>query len=250
MKIMSQLKISAVCYLNTIPFVYGLQQSGLLKNFRLDLDIPSICAKKLQSEEVDISLVPVGAFTDFTQYHLISDYCIGAVGEVKTVLLLSKVPLDKIRKISLDFDSRTSVRLIKVLGEHYWHISPEWENLSSDRLMKSYIPESVVAIGDKTFTLRGHYPYIYDLAEVWINFTSLPFVFAAWISKKKMPASILAPFTEALSYGVDHKKESIEFFKDKLPQDVDCLDYLEKNISYLLDIQKRQGLELFLSYLK
>ena len=77
------LKISAVSYLNTYPFVYGLQQSGLLDKFKLELDVPSVCASKLKNNQADIALVPVGALPDFDQYELTSCYCIGAVNQVK-----------------------------------------------------------------------------------------------------------------------------------------------------------------------
>lgn len=246
---MGELKISAVSYLNTFPFVYGLMKSGFLKDFKLDLDIPSVCAEKLRTGVVDISLVPVGALPDFGHYHFISDFCIGAAGKVKTVLLLSKVPLDKISEVHLDYDSRTSVQLIKVLAEKYWEINPSWKNLQPGQASSDNTLESLVAIGDKTFEIRHHYPFIYDLAEEWINFSGLPFVFAVWISRSELPEEMKSPFRKALAWGVEHKAESLEFFRDKLPGCEDCLAYLEDNISYNLDEKKQQGLELFLNYM-
>jgi len=246
---MNPLRITAVSYLNTFPFVYGIQQSGFLKNFRLDLEIPSLCAENLKNETTDISLVPAGAIPELKQYHFISGYCIGAVGPVQTVLLLSRVPLEKITQVHLDFDSRTSVRLVKLLAANYWGISPVWKNLAAGEASHTFSVESMVAIGDKTFSLRPYFPYIYDLAEEWVRFTDLPFVFAVWLSREKLPDNILNPFCRALTYGVDHKRECIEFFREKLPPCGDCLEYLEKNISYPFDERKRQGLKLFLSYL-
>lgn len=247
---MDELKISAVSYLNTFPFVYGLMKSGFLKDFRLDLDIPSVCAEKLSKGMVDISLVPVGALTDFKKLHFISDYCIGATGQVKTVLLLSQVPLKQIKQIHLDFDSRTSVQLVKVLAEKYWDIHPSWTNLQQGQAISGNPMEALVAIGDKTFELRHHYPFVYDLAEEWMKYTGLPFVFAVWISREKLPEKVISPFRESLAWGVGHKAESLEFFRDKLPAYEDCLAYLEKNISYQLDAKKQQGLALFLKYMK
>jgi chorismate dehydratase len=247
---MELLKISAVSYLNTIPFVYGIQRSGLLKNYRLDLDIPSLCAKKLKNGEVDVALIPVGALNDLDSFKFITDYCIGAVNTVKTVLLLSHKPLHEITEIGLDYDSRTSVQLIKVLAEHQWKIAPLWKNLMPGQASQDPGVEAIVAIGDKTFDLVKKYPYCYDLAEEWIRLTSLPFVFAVWVTTKELPEPLQTALNNALKYGVSHIKETLEFFKDKLPAEEDCQSYLEKNISYTFDERKKEGLALFLNYLK
>ncbi|MEI6174147.1 MAG: menaquinone biosynthesis protein [Bacteroidota bacterium] len=246
---MELLKISAVSYLNTFPFVYGIRESGLLQNFALELDVPSICAEKLENGTVDIALVPVGALPGIGQFHHISDHCIGAVGEVKTVLLLSKVPLEKISQVYLDYDSRTSVELVKVLAKRSWKIDPQWKNLKSGEALSMDNLESLVAIGDKTFGIRPNFPYVYDLAEAWIDYTGLPFVFAAWVSRKKLDDDRLMQFSRALAWGVSHKRESLEYFSDKLPGCDDCLSYLENNISYDFDEKKKMGLSKFLGYL-
>jgi chorismate dehydratase len=246
---MNPLRISAVSYLNTFPFVYGIKESGRLSDFELSLEVPSQCAEKMKNGEADIALVPVAALPEIGDFHYISDYCIGAVGEVKTVLLLSKVPLDRITRIFLDFDSRTSVALVRVLARHHWHIAPQWENLREGRAVADREIESLVAIGDKTFAIRHNFPYVYDLAEAWIGFSGLPFVFAAWVSRERMPVRIIEQFTGALAYGVGRRRECIDYFRDRLPAYDDCLGYLERNISYEFDARKKEGLGLFLKYL-
>jgi chorismate dehydratase len=247
---MELLKISAVSYLNTFPFVYGIRESGLLTNYRLELDIPSICAQKLKDNKVDIALIPVGALSDLPSYQFVADFCIGAVNKVKTVLLLSYKPLDQITEIGLDYDSRTSVQLVKVLAKHFWKITPGWKNLLPGQVLKDDGPEAIVAIGDKTFELVKKYPYCYDLAGEWIKFTSLPFVFAAWVSNKSIPEDLRRALNNALEFGVNHIKETLEYFRDRLPADEDCQSYLEKNISFFLDDEKKKGLNLFLDYLR
>jgi chorismate dehydratase len=247
---METLKISAVSYLNTFPFVYGIQNSGLLKDYQLELDIPSLCARKLKNNLVDIALIPVGALSDFPSYEFVTNFCIGAVSAVKTVLLLSNKPLNEIREIGLDYDSRTSVQLVKVLAKHYWKIDPKWKDLQPEQAAQESSIEAIVAIGDKTFNLAGKYPYRYDLAEEWIRFTSLPFVFAAWVTTKSLPKSRQTELNNALEFGVNHIKDTLRFFKDKLPLGEDCQSYLEKNISYSFNEEKKKGLNLFLSYLQ
>jgi chorismate dehydratase len=246
---MEPLRISAVSYLNTFPFVYGIQQSGLLGNYRLDLDIPSLCAEKLKSGQADVALIPVGALSDLSGYEFVTGYCIGAVNSVKTVLLLSHKPLKGIREIGLDYDSRTSVRLVKVLAKHHWKIDPAWKNLKPGQATEEQEMDAIVAIGDKTFDLVRKYPYAYDLAEEWIRFTSLPFVFAAWVTTRKLSAPMLNDLNRALHYGVSHIPETLEYFKNRLPAGEDCKSYLEENISYTFDESKKKGLGLFLDYI-
>jgi chorismate dehydratase len=246
---MNSLKISAVSYLNTIPFVYGILKSGHLENFRLDLDVPSVCAERLKKGEVDAALVPVGAIPDFDNPFIVSEFCIGAVGKVKTVLLLSQKPLEQIDNIYLDYDSKTSVKLVKILAEHHWKISPQWSNLNPGQSDHPVQLASLVAIGDKTFELVKDYKYVYDLAEEWIRFTGLPFVFAVWLSKKQLPAIFIDQLNEALLFGLQHKAESLEYFKDKLPSCDDCLSYLENNISFQFDEEKKKGMQLYLRYI-
>ena len=244
------IKISAVSYLNTYPFVYGIRESGAIQDAVLNLEVPSVCARNFMEDKADIALVPAGALPEIGATSLLSEFCIGATGPVKTVLLLSTVPLQEIKTIFLDFDSRTSVRLVKVLAANFWKISPEWVGLEPGQAQERKTLESVVAIGDKTFALRDRYPYVYDLAEEWIRFTSLPFVFAVWIRKDNIPRNFLNAFCKALEFGVNRKAESINYFRNQLPPDVDCLDYLEHNISFTFDRDKQKGLELFLNYLK
>jgi len=246
---MKTLNLSAVSYLNTYPFVYGIKQSGYLQDYNLFLEVPSMCAERLKSGEADIALVPVGALPDFKNYHIVSDYCIGAVRQVVTVLLLSHKPLEKTRKIYLDFDSRTSARLVQVLAASYWKITPSFERLKPGQAEDDSEREAIVAIGDKTFAIRHRYPYSYDLADEWIKFTSMPFVFAVWISLKPVHKDILAPFNNALKFGIQNIEGTLDFFSAKLPKNADCRQYLSENISYPLDKAKREGLNLFLSYL-
>lgn len=247
---MPPLRITAVSYLNTFPFVYGIRESGYLTDYCLDLAIPSVCAGRLQSGEADVALIPVGALPQLEPVIRITDFCIGAVGNVKTVALFSHKPLSQIRRISLDFDSRTSVELVRILAARFWHIEPEFVQLPAGMADGTTDHEAVVAIGDKTFDMYSRYPYVTDLAGAWHQFTGLPFVFAIWATRKKIDENILGAFSDALAFGVERKAASLAYFSDMLPPCNDCLEYLEKNISFTLDEEKRKGLARFLEYLK
>jgi chorismate dehydratase len=244
------IKISAVSYLNTFPFIFGIENSAFLNNFSVEKDVPAICAQKLMDGNVDIGLVPVAVIPLIKTPEIITDYCIGAVGKVKTVLLLSHQPLHNISKIYLDYESRTSVQLVKVLAQNYWKINPAWEKSDSTFNHNLNKDEAIVLIGDKTFTATDKYPYVFDLAEEWINFTSLPFVFACWVANKKLSLDFISDFNKTLKFGVEHINETVRYFKEFIPKSVDATDYFINNISYSLDDNKRKGMELFFKYLK
>ena len=96
---MVKYKVSAVSYLNTIPFIHGIKSSNIYDSIDLQLDYPSVCAQKLIDDEVDIALVPVAVLKQNPSFNIVSDFCIGADGDVDTVCLYSKVPLEEIEEV-------------------------------------------------------------------------------------------------------------------------------------------------------
>jgi len=244
---MDVLRISAVSYLNSLPFVYGIRNSGFLKNIELALDVPSVCADKLINGEADLGLVPVAAIPDISNAQIVSDFCIGADGRVQTVLLISRKPLAEIKKICLDLESRTSVGLAKVLAKEYWKIKPQWESLPVNADFSKV--ETAVMIGDKTFILPEGFTYVYDLAKEWKNFTGLPFVFACWVANRWISPRQEKELNNALAYGVSHIKQAVEE-KDEIPVSKDqLLNYLRFSVSYDFNENKKIALKLFLEKL-
>jgi chorismate dehydratase len=245
---MKPIRITAISYYNTLPFIYGLTNSGLLSGYKLNLEVPSVSARKIIANEAEIGLIPVGALRTIPDYHLVSNLCIGADKEVKSVLLLANVALPEIKTIYLDTDSLTSVNLVRILSEKYWKIYPQWKSLSE---LKGKLPQDdgMVLIGDKTFGLSGQYPYCYDLAGEWIKFTGLPFVFAVWISLKQLPVDFEKSFQAALAWGVDHREQSVIMADKPHITNQELISYLKNDISYSLDEQKLKGMELFLKFL-
>ena len=247
---MNKLRISAVSYINSLPFVYGIKESGFLKNYELSLDVPSVCARKLMNNEVDVGLIPVAMIPEIRDGKILTDYCIGATGPVRSVVLGSNKSLDKITKIYLDTESKSSVRLAKILAEQFWKISPEWETVDILNFRNFNEDEAAVLIGDKVFKYEKHFKYIYDLASEWQRFTSHPFVFACWVSNKDIPSNIMHEFNQAVGYGVEHKLKALEFFTERRINNIDLVDYIQNNIVYDLDDNMYDGLKLFLDYLK
>jgi chorismate dehydratase len=246
---MEKVKISVVSYLNSKPFIYGLENSDIKPKIDLQLDIPSVCAQKLLEGKVDIGLIPVAVIPQLSEYHIISDYCIGAEGKVASVMLYSNVPLNEIENVVLDYQSRTSVTLVQVLAKHFWKISPSWIKAEVDYEKNVSGNSAAVIIGDRTFGLEGTYKYAYDLAEEWHKFTGLPFVFACWVANKELPADFLNSFNNALKWGIVKMPQLITEIENSGKYRTDVGFYLSQNISYNFNERKKKALELFLSYL-
>ena len=246
---MDKIKVSIVSYLNSKPFVYGIAHSEIFNTIELQQDIPSVCAKKLMDGTVDVGLIPVAVLPLLKEKYIISDYCIGAVGKVASVMLYSHVPLEEISTVLLDYQSRTSVTLVKVLAQNFWKIKPKWISAEVDFERKINGSTAAVIIGDRTFAIGDTYKYVYDLAEEWQKFTQLPFVFACWVANKKLPDSFLHDFNSALKYGLDNRTSLIAELQKDINYSSDIETYLTKNIDYDYNSAKKEALELFLTYL-
>jgi chorismate dehydratase len=244
---MEMVRISLVSYLNSVPFREVLEKDTDL-GIALSLDIPSECARKLADGEVDLGLVPVAVLKDNPHYQVISDFCIGADGAVDSVLLLSDVPLNEIKKIYLDFHSRTSVRLVQVLCKEFWKINPEFLPAEDDFMTKVGNTHAAVLIGDRAFSGKKAFPFVYDLPEEWKKMTGLPFVFAVWASNIPLAEAWIKQFDFKIASGLRRLEEVALKYQDEYPE-VNVLDYLTRKIDYRLDEQKRTAMARFLQYL-
>ena len=238
-----KVRVGAVSYLNTKPLIYGIEKGMIKDEADLLIDYPSKIASMLLEDEIDVGLVPVAVIPEMKEYHIISDYCIGSVGKVASVCLFSEVPLDKIETILLDYQSRTSVALLKVLIRDFWKIEIAFENTSGNYQTKISGTTAGLVIGDRALQQRKISPFIYDLGEEWEKFTGLPFVFAAWISNKKLDADFIKHFNEANGFGLNRIDEVVS----QNPYDVfDLHHYYTDCISFEMDQEKKNGLESFL----
>jgi chorismate dehydratase len=245
---MDKIRVSAVKYANTYPFIYGLTESGFDKRVILETDHPADCAEKLISGRADIGLIPVAVLPLLKESHIISNYCIGANGNVKTVMLLSNRPVEKIDTIYLDYRSRSSVNLTKVLAKNSWKKDFRWVNTSEGFDFINIDPnEAVVLIGDQCFEFEDRFAIKTDLACEWKNFSGLPFVFACWTSNKKLENSFIQDFSDALRLGVNNIDAVVEKFGETGIITGSVLKkYLTENIDYDFNEEKKRGLKLFL----
>jgi chorismate dehydratase len=249
---MDKIRISAVKYANTYPFIYGLTESGFDKKIILETDHPADCAAKLINRKVDIGLIPVASLLQLKEYYIISDFCIGANRNVRTVLLLSNCQFDEIETIYLDYRSRSSVALSKVLAKISWNREFRWMNTSKGFDFRNIgKKEAVVLIGDQCFEYEKSFRYKIDLASEWKDFSGLPFVFACWTANRILEKNFVEEFNHALSLGVSNIDKVVEKFNDTGPISGEILQkYLTDNIDYQLNEEKKKGLELFLELMK
>ena len=242
-----KVRVGAVSYLNTKPLIYGIEKGMIKEDANLIIDYPSKIASMLLEDQIDVGLVPVAIIPEMKTHYIISDYCIGSVGEVASVCLFSEVPLEKIKKVLLDYQSRTSVALLKILIEDFWKIKVDFEDTSGDYQSKIAGTTAGLIIGDRALQQRKISPFIYDLGAEWQKFTGFPFVFAAWISNKKLDDNFINDFNEANAFGLNRIDEVVV----KNPYTYfDLHHYYSDCISFILDENKKKGLELFLKMVK
>lgn len=240
--------MAAVSYLNTKPMLYGIKRHPVINKIELIEDYPSKIAQLLVDNEVDVGLIPVAATLRLKEWHIASDYCIGSKGPVASVCIFSQVPMNEIKKVYLDYQSRTSVNLARILLREYWKKEVELIDATGEDFRDEIEGTTAgVVIGDRALEQRSKSRFIYDLAEAWKSHTGLPFVFAAWISNKQLPADFINEFNEANSLGFKNLDKVIA----ENPFDFyDLDDYYRKCISYKLDDEKLKGLNLFLEKLR
>jgi len=241
-----RIRVGAVSYLNTRPLIYGVKRSPLMERIELIEEYPSRIAAMLLNDEIDVGLVPVAVIPKMKEHFIVTDYCIGTEREVASVAIFSEVPMEKIEKIILDYQSRTSVNLAKVLLREYWKKEVLFEEAGEDFMQQIGGTTAAVVIGDRALQQAHLSDYVYDLGIAWHAFTGLPFMFAGWIANKQLDDAFIKAFNIANGYGIQHLDEVLAGIHFK---EYDLRTYYTKNISYALTDAKRKGLELFLKYL-
>ncbi|HBW82375.1 MAG TPA: radical SAM protein [Sphingobacterium sp.] len=239
---MNKIRVSAVSYTNTYPFLNGIRKSKVMEQIDLSVDYPSACAQKVIDDQADIGIIPTAALLSLPEYCINTDFCIGTEGAVDSVFIFANKPIEEVKTLRLDKQSRTSNGLARVLIKNYWKKDVE---LVTD---ESIEPDAYVLIGDRTFGKKNAVPYVYDLGEEWFNFTGLPFAFALWVSNKKLPDSFVEEFNEALAYGVEHATDVIAGLPEF--EDFDYTKYLTEHLNFHLTAKKREAVQLYLRYLK
>lgn len=243
-----KVRVAAVSYLNTKPLLYGIKRHPIIHEIDLIEDYPSKIAQMLIDDKVDVGLIPVAATLRLKEWNIVTDFCIGSNGPVASVCIFSQVPMDNIERVYLDYQSRTSVNLAKILLREYWKKDVQFIDATGEDFRDQIFGTTAgVVIGDRALQQRLKSEFIYDLGEAWKKHTGLSFVFAAWIANKILPPNFVRQFNEANCNGLQHIREVIR----ENPYDVyDLSAYYDKNISYNLTEEKKEGMKLFLQKLR
>ncbi len=256
---MSLLRISAISFLNTAPLMWDFEQgesaTRLRDHFSISYTVPALCAEHLKAGEADIGIIPAATYTTIPDLVILPDVAIAAKNAVRSILLVSKVPVDKIRNVATDDSSRTSAALVEIFLRKFVGITPGFSRQKAvlDEMLRWH--DAGLLIGDPALLARTEGLYVYDLAEQWRNWTGRPFVFAFWAVRRAALANaapslnLAQVFRDSRDHGLEHIPEIVSSWSPKLGLPAALVrEYLTSNIDYTLDEENLQGLQLFYRY--
>lgn len=263
---MSALKISASSYSNTAPLIWSFLYGANQGKFEVILDnAPARSAELLARNRIDAALVPVIAYQMIDEVFLIPDVCVGAKEKVRSVCLVTKgMDLEDVKSVSLDISSKTSVALTKIIFREFLGFEPNWTNSKPnvEKMLKE--SDCALLIGDPALSLNSRFKIqdsrseesknneqritnyelrVFDLVELWREFTGFGFVFAMWMTRNK---TCSIDFAEARDEGLNRIDEIIANYQQNIClTHEDFKKYLTKNISYSISNSMQKGLKLY-----
>ena len=254
---MERLRISAISYLNTAPLMWDFERGNAGENFEISYTIPSQCAAQLKAGTADIGIIPVAAYAVIPDLLILPGVAIASRKAVRSILLVSKVPRERIRTAALDASSMTSAALTKVLFRKWWGGLPKFVDMAPDVEQMLGQHDAGLLIGDPALRIDCSRYFTYDLAEEWNRFTGKPFVFAFWAVRQEALREAWSEFDLA---GIFQRSRDHGLQPDPLAQiarqwaprlglsELQVREYLTENIHYHLDAPCLEGLQLFLRY--
>lgn len=245
-----KIRVSAVSFANSYPFIFGIENSKIINQIELSLDVPSDCAMKLLNNKVDLGLIPIALIPEMDYYEIVGNFCLSATHRVRSVILVTNSRLPELETIFLDKQSRTSNELVKILAKNYWNINPVFVFPENDDMNKIEDKCAALIIGDKSFQYESHFLNVIDMANEWNKFSKFPFVFACWVANKPLSEQFKEEFSEALKLGIDNIPVLLKYNYRNINKIPNSEQYLSENIDYILDNTKRNAMELFIGYIQ
>jgi chorismate dehydratase len=280
---MTKLRISIVEFLNTAPLVWGFTDGPLRGRYDLSFTVPSLCAEALRSGQADVAIIPAIEYQRMDGVVVLPEMAVAAKGEVRSILVLAKKPIEHATRIALDTNSRSSVALTRLLCKTFWRIAPEFIDAASDPASMLAEADAALVIGDPALRIRLKVDallakagsgkidakgcgcvddnpqkqdqivpgvdilFVYDVAEQWRQMTGKPCVLAVWVGRRELiTPEVVADFLASKEYGLARIGEIAEAASLKLdlpPRDLEI--YLRDNIDFSLDAANLEGLELY-----
>jgi len=228
-------------------------------NFEVSYTVPSICAQSLREGTADIGIIPVIATAAIPDLAILPDVAIAARNAVRSILLISEMPIEEIRTVAVDTSSRTSVALTQILLTAFYGGRRKLLDMAPSLPSMLTACDAALLIGDSALTARTQGCHVYDLAELWRKHTGKAFVFAVWAVRKSALAEmkpgldLAGIFRRSRDHGVE--PGSIEQLARKWSHrlglaEADVTSYLSENMHYQLDAECLEGLRLFFDYAK
>jgi len=256
------LRISSISYLNTAPLMWDFERGAAGSEFEVSYTTPSSCADALRNGQADIGLIPAISYATIPGLQVIPGVAIATKGAVRSILLISKTPIEAIHAIAADAGSRTSVALARVIfrkwiskggrGPVFTSHAPHLKEMLQDN-------DAALLIGDAALTAPREDYHVYDLGEEWKRRTGKPFVFAFWAVRAASVedagvnprVDLAAVFQSSKRHGLQPNSlrsiardwsRRVELDEEKI------VSYLTRNVDYSLDRDNLQALELFFQY--
>jgi chorismate dehydratase len=250
---MPRLRISAISFLNTAPLMWDFEHGEAARGFEIDYTIPSLCAQALAEGRADIGLIPAVTYLTIPKLVIIPDIAIAARGPVRSILLVSKVPVEEIRTVAADNASRTSVALCRLLLKKWMRPAgapePEFTPMEADLAPMLAQADAALLIGDSALRVSHTEHAVFDLAEEWLRFTGQPFVFAFWaVREEAAQRNLTEIFQKSREHGLGPENLKV-ICREWAPRigisEAEVYSYLTQNLCYSLDPANIAGLQLF-----
>jgi chorismate dehydratase len=270
-----KLRISIVEFLNTAPLVWGFTDGPLVGKYDLSFTLPSQCAEALRRGDADAAIIPAIEYQRIENIVALPGMAVAAKGEVRSILVVAKKPIEMVKRFALDTSSRSSAALVRLLAAGMWKINPEFVDAAPDPTEMLKQADAALVIGDpalriavKMDSLAGKLPsgeqccqgdpdelpvpgfetiFVYDVAYQWQEMTGKPCVLAIWAARRDaITPELVADFEASKEYGVARKREIAEGASIKLDLPVGALErYLTENVHYDLDEEYLDGLRIY-----
>ncbi len=254
---MPGLRISAISFLNTAPLMWDFEHGEAAGTFHIEYTFPSACAAALAANQADIGIIPAFTYAEIPGLVILPDVAIASKDRVRSILLVSKKPIEEVRTVATDSSSRTSVALLQVLFAKFFggsrQLTPHAPQLEA--MLRKY--DAALLIGDAALQARAVGYHTYDLAHQWRERTGKPFVFAFWavrldaLGRQPRGTDLAGIFQRSRDHGLQPENIATiaKEWSPKLGLEPgDIRGYLTENIHYYLDRENLAGLHLFLQY--
>jgi chorismate dehydratase len=272
---MGKLRISIVEFLNTAPLVWGFTDGPLAGRYDLSFAVPSQCAEDLKAGHADVGIIPAIEYQLMENVVALPGMAVASKNEVRSLLVISKVPIETAQSFALDTNSRSSVGIARILCQRHWNIAPEFIDMAPDIDAMLARADAALIIGDPALRLRirldeleAKIPasgelccggddeplvkdvqalFVYDLAQQWRELTGHPSVLAIWVARRgAITPEMVADFQASREYGLARIGEIAEGAALKLDLPPRALErYLTENIDFSLDDENLAGLNLY-----